>query len=116
VDLRHVDDVGAEQSSAWVLVSSNTPIVNTASEDGRAIVADTNLITRGDDAREQIGDRTVSRLNEICASAAVRATTTGSTRTSTCPRRRGAAPASDASRDEDAAAPRRPGGYAARVD
>ena len=43
-------------------------IVNTRYEDGRAVLVTTNLITReGDDGlREQIGDRTVSRLWEIC--------------------------------------------------
>ena len=67
VDLLHVDDVGAEQTSPWVLEQLYT-IVNTRYEDGRAMLLTTNLITReGDDAlREQIGDRTVSRLYEIC--------------------------------------------------
>jgi DNA replication protein DnaC len=67
VDLLHVDDVGAEQSSPWVLEQLYS-IVNTRYEDGRAVLVTTNLITRaGDDAlREQIGDRTVSRLWEIC--------------------------------------------------
>ena len=43
-------------------------IVNTRYEDGRAILLTTNLVTTtGDDAlREQIGDRTVSRLYEMC--------------------------------------------------
>jgi DNA replication protein DnaC len=63
VDLLHVDDVGAEQSSPWVLEQLYT-IVNTRYEDGRAMLLTTNL----DDAalREQIGDRTVSRLYEMC--------------------------------------------------
>jgi DNA replication protein DnaC len=67
VDLLHVDDVGAEQTSPWVLEQLYT-IVNTRYEDGRAILLTTNLVTiEGDDAlREQIGDRTVSRLYEIC--------------------------------------------------
>jgi DNA replication protein DnaC len=67
VDLLHVDDVGAEQSSPWVLEQLYT-IVNTRYEDGRAMLVTTNLITRqGDEGlREQIGDRTVSRLWEIC--------------------------------------------------
>jgi DNA replication protein DnaC len=63
VDLLHVDDVGAEQSSPWVLEQLYT-IVNTRYEDGRALLLTTNL---DDDAlREQIGDRTVSRLYEMC--------------------------------------------------
>ena len=67
VDLLHVDDVGAEQTSPWVLEQLYT-IVNTRYEDGKAILLTTNLVTRqGDEAlREQIGDRTVSRLYEIC--------------------------------------------------
>jgi DNA replication protein DnaC len=67
VDLLHIDDVGAEQTSAWVLEQLYT-IVNCRYEDGRAILLTTNLVTKaGDQAlREQIGDRTVSRLYEIC--------------------------------------------------
>ena len=63
VDLLHVDDVGAEQSSSWVLEQLYT-IVNTRYEDGRAVLLTTNL----DDAalRDQIGERTVSRLYEMC--------------------------------------------------
>ena len=67
VDLLHIDDVGAEQTSPWVLEQLYT-IVNTRYEEGRAIVLTTNLVTvEGDDAlREQIGERTVCRLYEIC--------------------------------------------------
>ena len=39
-------------------------IVNTRYEDGRAVMLTTNL--RDDELRDQIGDRTVSRLNEMC--------------------------------------------------
>jgi DNA replication protein DnaC len=67
VDLLHIDDVGAEQTSAWVLEQLYT-IVNTRYEDGKAIMVTTNLIKpEGDGALvEQIGQRTVSRLYEIC--------------------------------------------------
>ncbi len=82
VDLLHIDDVGAEQSSAWVLEQLYT-IVNTRYEDGRALLLTTNLVTqdreRPPDVSErdwdprpeaplcaQIGDRTVSRIWEIC--------------------------------------------------
>jgi DNA replication protein DnaC len=67
VDLLHVDDVGAEQTSPWVLEQLYT-IVNTRYEDGKAILLTTNLVTTtGDEPlREQIGDRTVSRIYEIC--------------------------------------------------
>src|SRR4051794_4261072 len=63
VDLLHIDDVGAEQTSAWVLEQLYT-IVNTRYEDGRAMLLTTNL---DDEAlRAQIGERTVSRIHEIC--------------------------------------------------
>jgi DNA replication protein DnaC len=92
VDLLHIDDVGAEQTSEWVLEQLYT-IVNTRYEDGRALVLTTNLIARTETPvvneetgapvidpvtgqprmdppdgalRRQIGDRTVSRLKEIC--------------------------------------------------
>ena len=56
VDLLHVDDVGAEQTSPWVLEQLYT-IVNTRYEDGKAIMVTTNLIKpEGDDGLvEQIG-------------------------------------------------------------
>jgi DNA replication protein DnaC len=63
VDLLHIDDVGAEQSSAWVLEQLYT-IVNTRYEDGRAMLLTTNLDRR--QLEEQIGPRTVSRIYEIC--------------------------------------------------
>jgi DNA replication protein DnaC len=67
VDLLHVDDVGAEQITPWVLEQLYT-IVNSRYEEDRAILLTTNLVTlEGDQAlRDQIGDRTVSRLYEIC--------------------------------------------------
>jgi DNA replication protein DnaC len=63
VDLLHVDDVGAEQTSPWVLEQLYT-IVNTRYEDGRAMVLTTNLDE--DALRAQIGERTVSRIHEMC--------------------------------------------------
>lgn len=63
VELLHVDDVGAEQTSPWVLEQLYT-IVNTRYEDGRAIVLTTNLPP--DELRKQIGERTVSRITEMC--------------------------------------------------
>ncbi len=63
VDLLHIDDVGAEKTSPWVLEQLYS-IVNARYEDGRAIVLTTNLDL--DELREQIGARTVSRLMEIC--------------------------------------------------
>jgi DNA replication protein DnaC len=63
VDLLHVDDVGAEQSSPWVLEQLYT-IVNTRYEDGKALLLTTNLDHEA--LKEQIGPRTVSRIYEIC--------------------------------------------------
>jgi DNA replication protein DnaC len=67
VDLLHIDDVGAEQTSPWVLEQLYT-IVNVRYEDHKSILLTTNLVTETGDAalREQIEDRTVSRLYEIC--------------------------------------------------
>jgi len=63
VDLLHIDDVGAEKSSEWV-IEQLYAIVNTRYEEEKAIVLTTNL----DEAslREQITERTVSRLVEMC--------------------------------------------------
>jgi DNA replication protein DnaC len=63
VDLLHVDDVGSEQSSPWVLEQLYT-IVNTRYEDGRAMLLTTNLDK--EQLQAQIGERTVSRLFEMC--------------------------------------------------
>ena len=63
VDLLHVDDVGAERTSPWVLEQLYA-IVNARYEDQRAVVVTTNL--QPDELREQITPRTVSRLQEMC--------------------------------------------------
>ena len=72
VDLLHVDDVGAEQTSAWVLEQLYA-IVNARYEDERSVIITTNL--ERDELAEQIGERTVSRLEEMC-DAASRSTAT----------------------------------------
>jgi DNA replication protein DnaC len=63
VDLLHLDDLGAEKSTDWVLEQLYS-IVNERYETQRSMVVTTNL----DQAQleEQIGARTVSRLVEIC--------------------------------------------------
>jgi len=63
VDLLHVDDLGAEKTSAWVLEQLYS-IVNRRYEDERAIMITTNL--RPEELGEQITERTVSRLIELC--------------------------------------------------
>ena len=63
VDLLHIDDVGAEKTSPWVLEQLYA-IVNARYEDERAILITTNLSL--DELAEQITPRTVSRLKEMC--------------------------------------------------
>jgi DNA replication protein DnaC len=63
VDLLHLDDLGAENQTDWVLEQLYS-IVNSRYEAERAIVATTNLMP--DELAERLGARTVSRLVEIC--------------------------------------------------
>ena len=80
VELLHIDDLGAEQSSAWVLEQLYN-IINARYEDERALILTTNLVgapPRSPSARkggeeaepatldDQLGERTVSRIHEIC--------------------------------------------------
>jgi DNA replication protein DnaC len=64
VDLLHLDDLGAEHRTDWVLEQLYS-IVNERWQDQRAIVVTTNVVDLGE-LREQIGSRTVSRLAEMC--------------------------------------------------
>jgi DNA replication protein DnaC len=63
IDLLHVDDLGAEHRTDWVIEQLYS-IVNARYEAKRAIVATTNLMP--DELSERLGARTVSRLVEIC--------------------------------------------------
>jgi DNA replication protein DnaC len=63
VDLLHIDDVGAEKTSPWVLEQLYA-IVNARYEEQRSIVLTTNLEREA--LCEQINPRTVSRLEEMC--------------------------------------------------
>jgi len=63
VDLLHLDDLGAENQTDWVLEQLYS-IVNARYEAERAIIATTNLMP--DELSERLGARTVSRLVEIC--------------------------------------------------
>ena len=63
VDLLHIDDVGAERTTDWVLEELYS-IVNARYEDQRSMVITTNLYPT--DLATQIGERIVSRLTEIC--------------------------------------------------
>jgi DNA replication protein DnaC len=64
VDLLHIDDVGAERSTDWVLEELYS-IVNARYEEQRSVVITTNILDR-DELCEQITPRTVSRLTEMC--------------------------------------------------
>jgi DNA replication protein DnaC len=64
VDLLHIDDIGAEQTTAWVLEELYS-IVNARYEDERSMVITTNILDR-EALCEQISERTVSRLTEMC--------------------------------------------------
>jgi DNA replication protein DnaC len=64
VDLLHVDDVGAERKNEWVLEELYS-IVNARYEEQRSIVITTNILDR-EALCEQISERTVSRLTEMC--------------------------------------------------
>ena len=63
VDLLHLDDLGAEKSSDWVLEQLYA-IVDERYQTERSMVVTTNLEPA--ELEEQIGPRTVSRLVEIC--------------------------------------------------
>jgi DNA replication protein DnaC len=63
VDLLHLDDLGVENRTEWVLEQLYA-IVDRRYSDQRSIVVTTNLPEA--ELRAQLGDRTVSRLTEIC--------------------------------------------------
>ena len=63
IDLLHVDDLGVEHRTDWVIEQLYS-IVNTRYEDERAMIVTTNLMY--EDLIEQLGERTVSRLVAIC--------------------------------------------------
>ena len=64
VDLLHLDDVGAERMTPWVAELLYS-LVNARYEEERSIVLTTNIAERSDLA-DQIGERTTSRLVEMC--------------------------------------------------
>jgi DNA replication protein DnaC len=64
VDLLHIDDVGAERTTDWVLEELYS-IVNSRYEDERSMMITTNILDR-EALCEQITERTVSRLTEMC--------------------------------------------------
>lgn len=68
VDLLHIDDLGAEKRSDWVLEQLYA-LINERYEAQRSILVTTNL----DEAelKAQIGERTVSRLVEMCGTCMI---------------------------------------------
>jgi DNA replication protein DnaC len=64
VDLLHIDDIGAEQTTPWVLEELYS-IVNARYEEQRSMVITTNALDHST-LCEQITERTVSRLSEMC--------------------------------------------------
>jgi DNA replication protein DnaC len=69
VDLLHIDDLGAEKRSDWVLEQLYS-LVNERYEARRSVLITTNLEHM--ELEEQIGARTVSRLTEICEEVELR--------------------------------------------
>jgi DNA replication protein DnaC len=63
VDLLHIDDLGAEKRSDWVLEQLYA-LINERYETERSVLITTNLPHQ--ELEEQIGPRTVSRLTQIC--------------------------------------------------
>ena len=64
VDLLHIDDIGAERTTDWV-IEELYAIVNARYEEKKSMVITTNIMEIPDLER-QIGKRTVSRLIEMC--------------------------------------------------
>jgi len=63
VDLLHLDDLGAERRNEWVLEQLYA-ILNARYEEQRSVIITSNL--EPGDVEAQIGERTVSRLYEMC--------------------------------------------------
>jgi DNA replication protein DnaC len=63
VDLLHLEDLGAEKRTDWVLEQLYS-LVNERYEERRALIVTTNLAFG--ELEDQIGSRTVSRIVEMC--------------------------------------------------
>ncbi len=64
VDLLHIDDLGAEKRTEWVLEQLYS-IVNERWQEQKSMIVTTNLLDP-EELRAQIGPRTVSRITEMC--------------------------------------------------
>ena len=63
VDLLHLDDLGAERATDWVLEQLYA-IVNARYEEQRSMIITTNLYP--EQLTDQLGPRIVSRISEVC--------------------------------------------------
>jgi len=63
VDLLHLDDLGSENRTEWVLEQLYA-LINERYESRRSVVVTTNLTA--EELEEQIGERVISRLVEMC--------------------------------------------------
>jgi DNA replication protein DnaC len=64
VDLLHIEDLSVARPTEWVLEQLYT-VINARYQDERSIVF-TADVTKPDDLGAHIGERTVSRLVEMC--------------------------------------------------
>ena len=64
VDLLHLDDLGAEKRTEWVLEQLYT-IINERWQEERSVIVTTNQYDK-EKLDQEIGARTVSRLDEMC--------------------------------------------------
>ena len=63
VDLLHLDDLGAEYRTDWTIEQLYS-IINMRYQDQRAVIVTSNPLP--DELSDQLGDRTVSRLEGMC--------------------------------------------------
>jgi DNA replication protein DnaC len=65
VDLLHIDDLGAEHRTEWVLEQLYT-VINARYEEERSTLVTSNLGPLDLELQEQLGERVVSRLEQMC--------------------------------------------------
>jgi DNA replication protein DnaC len=70
VDLLHIDDLGAEHRTEWVLEQLYT-LINARYEEQRSTVVTSNLGPLDAELQDQLGERVVSRLEQMCELLAV---------------------------------------------
>jgi DNA replication protein DnaC len=63
VDLLHIDDLGAEKRTDWVMEQLYA-LINERYESQRSIMVTTNL--PHEELEDQVGQRTISRLTQVC--------------------------------------------------